>query len=149
MKSEKCRTVESFEDYFLENLRFELCQKKRTLKKRNTLIDILGTQIVANDWRGELLEAFLRMGNRRVDPFLKFKAWSDREIWIDAREWTKAGWSWHFTINGRLTFPIQPSEIVTDIEESIGMIKSLRKGSPAKLLDVWRKRIAIGPRQIP
>ena len=79
---------------------------------------------------------------------LRLHIWNDRWIWIDARRSSKAGWSWEFTAEGRLSGNHSARDLVALFEASLSA-GHWDERAPAELGKLWTPVLATGPKALP
>ena len=78
---------------------------------------------------------------------LRVQVWGDRWVWVDASRYSKSGWVWEFTSEGRFVSPNGARSLVEHAEAMI--IASHKKPAaevPQAMHDIWSKSLAVGPR---
>jgi hypothetical protein len=78
---------------------------------------------------------------------LRVHLWEDRWVWLDARRSSKAGWVWHFTMQGRLAGGRSARDVVALFEESLATGHWDEK-APTCLEKVWKPALATGPKAV-
>ena len=71
--------------------------------------------------------------------------WSDRWAWVDAREGSKQGWRWGWTLDGRILGTQTSAAIVRALEETWGVTGCDPSSIPEELRAIWKPLLAKGP----
>ncbi len=100
--------------------------------------------------RCERIELLLKTGTSSKSEIIRLRFWSDRWIWVDARqsaEGARAGWNWKWTTDGRLAGHCSGRELLPTLEAS-HLIFADGDRSLAGLDLIWDPILARGPRPL-
>lgn len=87
-----------------------------------------------------------RLGDRTNR--LALVAWSDRWVWVDARQLKGGRWTWEWTSEGRLLGSPDDLPLARVIEASLWIDDVEPGGEGAALMSLWRPMLAEGPRAL-
>jgi hypothetical protein len=76
---------------------------------------------------------------------IRMKVWSDRWVWVDARESSKTGWQWKFSAEGRFPGNARWEDLVYSLEETGAVLSDSEKENIEK---IWSRILAKGPRSV-
>jgi len=75
--------------------------------------------------------------------------WSDRWVWLDARESSKRGWKWSCTFDGRLAGGRSESELLLAVEHFSALLPGDGLAGDIKSASqIWDNMLVKGPRLI-
>jgi hypothetical protein len=82
-------------------------------------------------------------------PRIRFKLWSDRWAWVDAREYEKKVLKWSFSFDGRLRGNHTGNDLIRDIEEFDKIIVDIdSKDGLDRAKHLWKSVLLKGPSRI-
>lgn len=93
----------------------------------------------------EKLEVTFRRRPNTKSVTVRLFAWSDRWVWIDAREPTKQGWKWEWTAEGRVSGAGLGKKIVDALERTIAASGEASETIQDDLQLLWKPLLATGP----
>lgn len=126
----------------LEGLRAALLRRRKAIRHKNALMDI-SEDIQDEDLRRmEVRSRFLSLSK---SPLFAVTVWSDRWVWVDARQIGAKGWVWQWTAEGRVPPSIGPKPLSACIESSLSFTAH---GQVERLETCWRPILARGPRPV-
>jgi len=132
-----------FESEFLESLADAFRRRRRSLSRRACRVELAKTYEAGKDGKQERLEIEIG-GIAGKGPVLKFHAWSDRMVWIDARSPAKQGWAWTWTADGRLTGDCSSRVLIETLEETYELTGDMSSARTVTLDGQWKPLLARG-----
>jgi hypothetical protein len=110
-------------------------------------IELLGERLFENHQGTQLEKIEFTFRRRRMGkaPVVRLFIWSDRWVWIDAREASKLGWRWQWTDEGRTLTATVGQTMVQAFEESLAAIWGEPRDIEQRLHAIWKPLLATGP----
>ncbi|VAW62710.1 hypothetical protein MNBD_GAMMA08-1240 [hydrothermal vent metagenome] len=132
-----------FNSEFLDAIIFSLKKKNKSLKHRINKVICDKVYDVVEEHKIEKLELTLHELKSSKGIVLRFYAWGDRWVWIDARRRGKIGWDWEWTFEGRMSGNCTPRDLVAAIDESYTVsLLSNRKSLVDEIYKIWKPLLA-------
>ena len=123
-----------FQNAFLDSLASAFRARRRLLSEKACLVEL--TKSIGADGQEQLEIAMDGIVGR--GPKLKFHAWSDRRVRIDARQPAKLGWAWSWSHDGRLTEDCGPRSFIEALEGTYELIGEMTPSRTTTLDATWK-----------
>jgi len=137
--------VPRFQDPFLEDIAFAFRKRRKALSHKVRLAEYAK---VYELWDGEKIERLEIELHEYEQITLRLHAWSDRQLWLDARRSAKRGWAWAWTYRGRFLGDSPASKIIEALEVSLTLVHGMTASRTGDLAEAWARLIAQGPRLV-
>jgi hypothetical protein len=136
----------TFETEFLSEVGSSVRRRQKAIKHKAFGLNCERLWETTDGTKREKLELTLLGPTSSRSAQLRFFAWSDRWIWVDAREGSKLGWKWEWTIQGRILGHVTGRDLMDAVESSYAASPFL---SDRDFLDeiesIWRPLLAARP----
>ncbi len=126
-----------FQNAFLDSLASAFRTRRRSLSEKACHVELTKS----NGHEHEELEIQLG-GIVGKGPVLKFHAWADRRVRIDARQPAKLGCAWSWTRAGRLADECGPRTFIAAIAGTYALIGDMTPSRTATLDATWKPLLA-------
>jgi hypothetical protein len=129
-----------FQNAFLDSLASAFRTRRRSLSENACRAELTRSPGVDGQEHEELkiqLGGIVGKG-----PVLKFHAWADRRVRIDARQPAKLGCAWSWTRDGRLADECGPRTFIEAIEATYALIGDMTPTRTATLDATWKALLA-------
>jgi len=132
----------------LQEIVESLRRRGRSLKYSGGLLRVERVIETSPEGDRERLEVLYRASRRPRAPMVRVHAWSDRWVWVDAREQGNEGWKWSCEAQGRFARQPVGKELVRALEGTIRIVGAAAERE-ANFRQIWLPLLAAGPRGLP
>jgi hypothetical protein len=137
--------VPSFENPHLSEIATAFRKRRRALTHKLASAELIKVFEDRKAGRSEGLEITLKKRVPGRGPILVFRLWVDRWVWIDARLAEKKGWTWEWTVDGRLAGTAHAKQIIEILEETSDRLFDMDSTRTDELSALWSAILAKGP----
>lgn len=127
-----------FQNAFLDSLAAAFRTRRRSFSEKACHVEL--TKSVGADGQEQL--EIVMGGIVGKGPKLKFHAWSDRRVRVDARQPAKLGWAWSWSHDGNLVDECGPRAFIEALEATYALIGEMTPSRTATLDATWKPLIA-------
>src|SRR5258708_34074230 len=110
--------IPTFETEFLSEVGVSIKRRQKAIKHKAFGLSCERLWEKTDGTKREKLELTLLGPPSLRSAQLRFFAWSDRWIWADAREGSKLGWKWEWTIGGKILGDVTGRDLIDAVESS-------------------------------
>jgi hypothetical protein len=110
--------IPPFETQFLAEVAASIKRRQKAIKHRAFGLSCERLWETSDEIKREKLELMLLGPKSSRSAQLRFFAWSDRWIFADAREASKVGWKWDWTVEGRILGHVTGHDLIAAVESS-------------------------------
>lgn len=123
------------------------------LERRSRAIKRIASAVRVADRQGRPDDSGIRsveldLGYRVLGQVVQLHlvVWADRWLFVDARQRTKNGWAWSFTIEGRFLASEGARDFVRRIEDTVHASRASETELSERMVRIWAPFVAQGPR---
>lgn len=135
----------SFNDPFLESIRFSLSKRSKALKHNTQSCSFERVWEGELDSRIEKIEICLNLHDDSRGTRVRLYAWDNGWLWLDARAAQKKGWRWEWSYEGRRLGEFDGRDIVAALEDTISAASFREAGETDDFTEIWQNMLARGP----
>jgi hypothetical protein len=110
--------IPTFETEFLSEVGDSVRRRQKAMKHRAFGLSCERLWETTDGTKREKLELTLLGPPSSRSAQLRFFVWSDRWIFVDAREGSKLGWKWEWTIEGKILGGVTGRDLIKAVESS-------------------------------
>jgi len=138
-----------FESSFLSEIAKSFSKVRKSIKYDSRDLKFNKVMDIVDERKAEKIEISIGSSLSRDGIRIRFYAWDDRWLWIDARKSQKTDWEWEYSIEGRMSGAAserQLMEALKSFNKDTYIFHSENVIQEANLH--WNKLIATGPKAI-
>lgn len=135
----------SFNDPFLESIRFSLSKRSKTLKHNTQGFSCERVWEADEESKIEKIEIEFDLYDDSRGTAVRLSAWEDGWLWIDAYALKKNGRRWEWSYEGRLLGEFNGRDVIAALEDTINTASFRKAGKTDDFTEIWHKMLARGP----
>ncbi|MFO1187500.1 MAG: hypothetical protein U1E87_08660 [Alphaproteobacteria bacterium] len=138
-----------FESEFLAEVEFALRKRSKALKYKTFGLRCERVLDSTEASRQEKFELTLDGPPATRGAWLRLFVWSDRWVWVDARELGKTGWKWECTLEGKLLGRFGGRDLIEAAENSYTHCPFCTSTESVEdVKAIWQSMLATGPKLV-